>query len=140
MFSINFTYVSGNMPDSCIIVLKASGSAPANGDYLWVDNLAFSGTATSVENHPSITSVINDLHVFYNSSGNNISVDFNLSKSQNIKIQMIDLNGRLIKEDFPGTLIGISKYSISTDGISNGAYFIAVIANECTEVKKVMIK
>ena len=42
-FTIPFTYVDAGNPDTCIIVLKASGSSPVNGDYLWVDNLTFSG-------------------------------------------------------------------------------------------------
>jgi hypothetical protein len=29
--------------------MKASGSAPTNNDYLWVDNLAFSGVVTGIE-------------------------------------------------------------------------------------------
>ncbi|TAL56861.1 MAG: T9SS type A sorting domain-containing protein [Bacteroidetes bacterium] len=135
-FSISFTYVSGNMPDSCIIVLKASGSNPTNGDYLWVDNLALSGTATGVENYGSN---IDDLSVYYNSSGNTIFIDFNLIKSQNVKIQMIDLNGKLVKEVNPGFVNGITNYSMSADGIAKGAYFINVIANEESEVKKIVI-
>ncbi len=45
-FTIYFTYLSGAIPDSCIIELKASGSNPTNNDYLWVDNLALSGSVT----------------------------------------------------------------------------------------------
>ena len=135
-FSINFTYVSGNMPDSCIIFLQASGATPANGDYLWIDNLAFSGTATFVEDH---TNIVSNLSVFPNPSSSTIFVDFNLAKSQNVKIQMIDLNGRLVKEVDLGSVIGATKYSLHTNGISKGTYFINVIANEGTEVRKIMI-
>ncbi len=33
-FTIPLTYTDGNNPDSCIIVMKASGSNPTNNDYL----------------------------------------------------------------------------------------------------------
>src|SRR5262249_28300307 len=33
-FTINFNYMDGNYPDSCIIVLMASGANPTNNDYL----------------------------------------------------------------------------------------------------------
>ncbi|HQQ93476.1 MAG TPA: hypothetical protein PLQ93_02890 [Bacteroidia bacterium] len=45
-FSINFNYTDSVLPDSCMIILRASGAVPANNDYLWVDNLGFSGTLT----------------------------------------------------------------------------------------------
>ncbi len=47
-FSISFAYKSSNLPDSCIIELRSSGSNPINNDYLWVDNLAFTGTAAGI--------------------------------------------------------------------------------------------
>ena len=39
-FIINFNYIDGGYPDTCIIILKASGINPTNSDYLWVDNLS----------------------------------------------------------------------------------------------------
>ena len=136
-FSIPFVYVNGAMPDSCIIFLAASGANPTANDYLWVDNLAFSGTATGVEDH---TSIINGLNVYPNPSTDNISIDFILTQSQNVKIQMIDLNGKMVKEVALGTVNGSAKYSMSVDGIAKGEYFINVIANEGTETKKIIIK
>jgi len=135
-FSIPFSYVSVNIPDSCIIFLKASGASPVNGDYLWVDKLSFVGTAAGVETHPSIFS---DLAVFPNPSSENISVDFTLSKVQKVKIQMIDLNGKLIKEADLGSINGTSKYSLNINGIAKGSYFIHVIAEDGTETKKIVI-
>ncbi len=135
-FSINFSYVSGNMPDSCIIFLKASGSSPTNLDYLWVDNLAFSGTATFVEDQAR---GVRGLTIYPNPSSTTFFVDFNLEKSQNIEIQMIDLNGKLVKEADIGSVNGATKYSLSIDGIAKGEYFINVIADDGTEVKKIVI-
>jgi hypothetical protein len=44
-FTVPLTYSDQtNAPDSCMITLSASGTAPTDGDYLWVDNLAFAGT------------------------------------------------------------------------------------------------
>ena len=136
-FSIPFTYVNSHVPDTCIIVLKASGANPTNGDYLWIDNLAFSGTATSVENHCGF---VNSIDVYPNPSSENISVDFNTEKAENLKIQMIDLNGKLIREADLGSVNGNVKYSLSADGIAKGTYFINVISNEGLESKKVIIK
>lgn len=135
-FSINFTYVSGNMPDSCIIVLKASGSAPVNGDYLYVDNLAFSGVATFVEDHAG---VVSNLNVYPNPASSTVFVDFNLAKSQDVKIQLVDISGKLVKDVDLGSVSGGTKYALSTEGITRGEYFVNVIATEGTEVKKIVI-
>ena len=54
-FSLNFNYLSGDNPDSCIIFLKASGSIPTNDDYLWVDNLTFEGEAAEIDKNISKT-------------------------------------------------------------------------------------
>ena len=136
-FSIPFVYVSGNTPDSCIIVLKASGAAPTNGDYLWVDNLAFSGTVTGIEDREHIFA---GFDVYPNPSSENISVDFNLAKTENVKLQMIDLNGRLVKEAELGSVTGAVKYSLNVNEIAKGTYFISIIAAEGIEVKKIIVK
>ena len=136
-FSINFTYVSPNIPDSCIIVLKASGSTPANGDYLWVDNLAFSGNATAIENHVNI---FNDMNIYAKPANQKILVDFNLSKSQNVKIQMIDLSGKLVKDIDLGLVAGYTKYILNINGIAKGTYIVNLVSNEGREAKKIIIK
>src|SRR5437667_42356 len=46
-FTIPLTYYSYATPDSAIIVLSASGTTPVVNSYLYVDNLAFSGTGPS---------------------------------------------------------------------------------------------
>ena len=44
-FGMSLNYVDSlHYPDSCLIVLQASGTAPTNNDYLWVDALALTGT------------------------------------------------------------------------------------------------
>ena len=136
-FSIPFTYTSSHLPDTCIIFLKASGASPANGDYLWVDNLAFSGSATGVEDH---SNTVNDLSVYPNPVGDNLAIDFKLTQSQSVKIQMIDMNGNMVKEVALGTVNSAAKYTMSVEGIAKGEYFINVIANEGTEAKKIIIK
>ena len=136
-FSIDFIYVSGNMPDSCIIVLKASGSDPGDGDYLFVDDLTFAGSAANVPNNSGF---INSVNVYPNPSAKNIVIDFNINKLQNIKIEMTDLRGRIVKEANLGFVNGFNRYSIDADGISKGTYFINLISNEGRETKKIVIE
>lgn len=53
-FTVTLNYLTGNNPDTCIIELAASGATPTNNDYLWVDNLAFTGSVVGIENSNTI--------------------------------------------------------------------------------------
>lgn len=136
-FSIPLTYADGNNPDSCIIVLKASGSAPANNDYLWVDNLAFAGTVTGLKNQESFLS---DMFVFPNPSTETIHVNLNLKSSQKVSIELLDMTGKLVVSKDFGILQGDTKQVINVNGISKGTYVLRVVAEKGTEVKKIIIE
>lgn len=136
-FTINFTYLSSNTPDSCIIDLRASGSAPANNDYLWIDNLAFSGSVTGLENQESF---ITRILVFPNPSTETIHVTVNLASPQKTTIELTDLAGRLILTKDAGMLAGESEQTLNVSHISKGAYLVRMITESGTEVRKVVIE
>src|ERR1035437_10128853 len=70
-FTIPFVYSDGMFPDTCMIVLKASGTSPAEYDYLFVDNLAFTGSNVGIENNEI---QLNNISVFPNPSNNLLQV------------------------------------------------------------------
>lgn len=136
-FSIPLTYADGNNPDSCIIVLKASGSNPTNNDYLWVDNLAFSGVVTGLKNQETVLSYVN---VFPNPSAELIHVNLNLKSEQKVSLELVDLTGKLIVSKDLGILEGDSKQSINVSGVVKGTYFIKVVTEKGAEVRKIIIE
>lgn len=136
-FTIPMTYVDGNNPDSCMIILKASGSTPTNNDYLWVDNLAFSGTVTSVQNHESALLSVN---VFPNPLAENIHVNLNLKSEQKVSLELLDVTGKLIVSKDLGILNGASSQLLNVSGITKGIYFVKVISEKGTEVRKIIIE
>lgn len=135
-FSIPLTYADGNNPDSCIIVLKASGSAPTNNDYLWVDNLAFTGTVTGLKSQES---VISNVNVFPNPSADLINVTLNITSEQKVSLELVDVTGKVIVSKDLGLLQGESKQSLNINGISKGTYFMKVVSDKGTEAKKIII-
>ena len=135
-FSIPIAYQSSNLPDTCIIVMKASGPTATDGDYLLVDNLAFAGNVAIVPENTFIT----DLNLFPNPSSENINVEFSLVKKSDVKIQVADIKGRLVKEINIGTVEGASQFSFNTTGISKGNYLLNVITPEGIEVRKFILK
>lgn len=135
-FTINFTYVDGNNPDTCIIVLKASGSAPTNNDYLWVDNLSFFGSVMGIQDN--VKSIM-DINVFPNPSSQNLNVEFDAKKSKSITLQLLDLSGKVISESKLGEVVGKTKAVFNTTGISKGSYLLKIVSDEAIETKKVVI-
>ena len=136
-FTIPLTYVDGNNPDTCIIFMKASGSTPTNNDYLWVDNLAFSGSVTGIENHAS---VVTNMVVFPNPSTETINVNLNLKTSQKVSIELTDITGKLILTKDAGILACESKQTININSISKGTYLVRVITESGVEVRKIVIE
>ncbi len=137
-FSIPLSYTDGNNPDTCIIVLKASGSNPTDMDYLWVDNLAFSGTVTAIQNQ---TSVLSQVSVFPNPTAEILNFKFNLTTEQLVSAELFDETGKLmVSKDF-GKLQGESQQILNINNIAKGIYFIKVTTpSGISEIKKIVIE
>lgn len=136
-FTINFTYLNGQIPDSCIIDLRASGSNPTNNDYLWVDNLAFNGSVTGIENKEPF---LNNLVVFPNPSSETININLNLKSAQKVSIELTDITGKLILTKDVGIIQGESTHTLNLNNISKGSYLVSVISEKGTEVRKIVIE
>ena len=136
-FSINFTYLSSVVPDSCIIELRASGSAPTVNDYLWVDNLAFSGSVTGIENHESF---VTNMIVYPNPSSENVNFKFNIKTAQQVNIEITDINGKLIRSTNFGKIQGETNQNMNISGIAKGTYFVKIKGEDATETRKLVIE
>ena len=135
-FSINFTYSSSVVPDSSIIELRASGSNPTNQDYLWVDNLAFTGLATGMKNEQTF---INSMLVYPNPGSETIIVNLDLKNSSQTSIELIDVQGKVVLAKKLGLIQGDTKQLMDVSSISKGSYLIRVITESGTETKKIVI-
>jgi hypothetical protein len=119
-FSINFTYQSSAIPDSCIIILKASGVSPTAGDYLWVDNLAFSGSVAGVSESADQNTTLN---IFPNPANNEI--EFSNSKNIN-KGDLLIISDMLGNEIFRKKIIE-SSFKINSSNFANGTFICKLI-------------
>ncbi|MEN9699538.1 MAG: hypothetical protein RLZZ301_736 [Bacteroidota bacterium] len=90
-FSIPFTYLDFQAPDSCIIILRASGSIPTDQDYLWVDNLNLTGSVAGLQ---AIDPTTLALKMYPNPSTEWIQLS-QLSAIKGVKkLSVLDLNGQ----------------------------------------------
>ncbi len=134
-FSINFSYTDGGYPDTCIIVLKASGANPTNSDYLWVDNLAFSG---SVVGTGAEQSLLQQVAVFPNPAGNTMHVKMNLAKTQQVRIAICDLQGRIVQSEDATLQAGENTRTLDLSALARGTYMLRVVAEEGTAVQTIV--
>jgi hypothetical protein len=118
-FTINFTYQSGEFPDSCIIVLKSSGATPTQNDYLWVDNLSFTGSVAGISETDEITSFIN---AFPNPA--NSEIEFSYEKAaMGDRLIITDMFGKTVYEQ----TISEETLKINTSNFANGMYLCNII-------------
>jgi len=119
-FTINLTYTSGEIPDTAIIVLSASGNHPQNFSYLYVDNLAFSGAVTAVAEHGAQMA----LAVFPNPAAGEFTVQFDHAIIEKEILQVLDATGRpALQRTLFATGAG-QRLTLSTAGLCAGAYVV----------------
>lgn len=136
-FTINFNYLSGATPDSAVIILSASGSVPVANSYLYVDNLAFTGSVAGVKENGNL---ISNFSVYPNPASEILFVEFNLQKNTSAKMQLIDISGKSIREINLIDVIGKINSAIALTGISKGIYFLKISSDKAVEVKKIIIE
>ncbi len=136
-FIINFTYTSSNVPDSAIILLAASGSAPTNNDYLYVDGLAFTG---SVAGLPTIGSINSSINVFPNPTSDIVKVEINGSASKTATIELLDMKGAVISSKEVEVMNGTVLHTIDAKGLSKGQYIVKITSSEAVEERKIVIE
>jgi hypothetical protein len=119
-FTIDFTYKSGNYPDTCIIVLKASGANPASDDYLWVDNMAFAGSVAGIAESTVLNS---SAKTFPNPANSQIKIECSKTYNSGGKLIISDINGNTILEK----PVMENIMEINTTDFANGIYFYKII-------------
>ena len=134
-FNLDFIYTNSDVPDSCLILMKASGFTPYNSDYLWVDNLNFTGDVAGLNDIELTPSVFT---IFPNPTANFIEIKLNDLKTSSSKIELVDLKGTtlLSKEIDPF----IYNHTIDVRSLSKGNYIVRLISDSYSEEKKLCIE
>jgi hypothetical protein len=137
-FTIPLTYMTGATPDSAIILLSASGSTPVNNSYLYVDNLAFTGTVpTSVANVANTQSLIS---VFPNPASGRATISYSSASGKDIKILINDMSGRSMLTLNQSVAAGENNFPINLSGFAKGFYFVKIVDGQNTHVQKLIVE
>ncbi len=130
-FTVNFVYFNSDTPDSCIIELRSSGNAPTDQDYLWVDNLGFTGVATGID----VLNTDNDaIEVYPNPTTSVVNIrSKNSGRVENVILFDILGNKLLELSEIPENGIDISKFT-------KGNYFVQIKSNTSLTIKKISLQ
>jgi hypothetical protein len=137
-FTIPFDYFSGSYPDSCIIVLNASGLFPADFDFLWVDDLAFAGSVVTWI--PRSDEHGRDLAVFPNPSGPAFSVQFYCDRQEQVRLIISDERGVQLQNSVHNVVQGSNVLSTFIQGVKPGSYLVTIRSSSFSETKKIIIR
>lgn len=125
-FNIPITYADLNNPDSCMIILKASGDMPTAKDYLWIDNLAFSG----VSGIPTLENNKLNIQLYPNPVKEKLEIYVQSNNISNGKLEVIDMTGKCHYTENVNVSIGENIYSVETDEFPAGVYFLSLTTDK----------
>jgi hypothetical protein len=129
-FNLNIQYADSGFPDSCIIILSASGDTPTADDFLYLDDLAFNGSANGISDKEMPLNLR-----MYPNPANNI-VTFNINNSLSNEIEIYDMMGNMVKSE----MLDQNQHQFNVGELNNGLYVVSVKANGKSEIQKLMIQ
>lgn len=135
-FSIPIGYTESTKPDSCIIFMQASGATPTNLDYLWVDNLVFTGLSTGIE---SENNFIKELNIYPIPTQDKLMISLLLNETRDVQLDVVDINGRIILSKNLILESGETKQELNISNLANGTYLLNVSTNDSKDSKKFII-
>jgi hypothetical protein len=119
-FTIDFTYNTGEFPDTCIVILESSGESPSQDDYLFIDSLGFYGNVVGISEN--IASPLS-LFAFPNPASDKITFTSSGSISKGSLIFIYDILGNVVFVK----PINQCTFEINTTEFVNGFYLFSLI-------------
>jgi len=136
VFTLPLTYLSSSYPDSCTIFLSASGTPAANLDFLWVDNLNFSGSVSTGINPIRNTTFT----VFPNPATDLLNINCFSEKSEELGLKLFDQNGLIVLESKKQLLPGENKVALNVSAVPKGIYLLLIEDEKSVKTEKVVIQ
>ncbi len=135
-FTIPFVYTETNAPDTCIIVLKASGTSPTNQDYLYVDNLAFSGNVAGI---PELKNQ-DKFSVYPNPASDLLNVAVDNLEVGSCFVEFINEAGQIVLSKAAELSKDHHNFSIEVGNLPKGVYLTKITTQNSVETKTIVIR
>ncbi len=135
-FSFDINYRSNQLPDTCMIILSSSGDTPKALSSMHIDLLAFSGTHIGISENENVKS----FNVYPNPTKDKINLDINLKSSSLLNINILDIQGKIIKSSESLMNIGDNKVTFDLSDVQKGIYFIKLFSDGSSVTQKMIIE
>ncbi len=128
-------YKNASVPDSAFIVIRAG---QFQNSALVIDDIKFSSwtsSITGVENHFE-----GGIELYPNPVSNEIAyVKYQLNSESNIRMEIYDMQGKLVKSIFEGfETAGVYNKEIDLSGLNSGMYTCKIVADDQVNVIKLI--
>jgi hypothetical protein len=134
-FSVPLTYMdNANNPDSCMITFAASGMNPTANDYLWVDNLAFTGTVAIVSGINDVTN--SNVNVAVSPNPSSFIWNVSIQTTEKVSLTLFNVLGKQIEMVQP--INPTEPIKINNENLSSGIYFLQIANSDKTKTIKLI--
>lgn len=109
-----------------------------SGNNIYIDNINIYDPATVGLEHNEF---LNYIEVFPNPASNNLTVNYNLKASGTLKIELLDISGRLIDSVFEGIRpAGEHSQNMQVTDLSAGIYFVRLSVDGDQTTRKLVVQ
>ncbi|MES2655450.1 MAG: PKD domain-containing protein [Bacteroidota bacterium] len=121
---------------------------PANGTYtvqLIASNAFLADTVTKTvtvisSSIKEVSKSINQLMVFPNPTSDNVTIAFDLAKTNDVQIDLVDITGKVIRTTNSMRFAsGMNEITLNTADINQGIYFVKVSTQELSKTTRLVI-
>jgi len=148
-FNLTLTYKDSlQLPDSCMIVLMASDGSPTANDYLWVDDLSFSGSVPVVVVPPTNgvgikenASGLVNFSLYPNPAGGIVFIDYDVFSKEDLSIEIFDVSWKLVRSFTPNVspLESGNHIALATSGFPAGIYSVVLKTKTGFATRKLVV-
>lgn len=106
----------------------------------WLVKLKSNHNRFSINSEGSAINSTNNLNIFPNPFSNSTTISFSLSQSQNVSLNIYDVNGRLIKT-LANNVFEKGKHSIewNVERVNAGIYFLQIQSTEFSKTERLIL-
>jgi len=134
-------------PDGCIylrlLCSDAAGVGTGRDDFA-VDDLSVTPNPSLISGVDPVPSFAGPFHlgdVHPNPFNPQATLDLQVKQDQTVTISAYDLAGRLVRENYSGTVVagGVHTFTLHGEDLGSGIYFIRAVGEDFTAVRKAMV-
>lgn len=109
-----------------------------SGNNIYIDNINIYDPATvGLDNHE----ILNYIEVFPNPAANSLTLNYNLKSSGKVKVDLLDISGRLVESAFEGNKpAGAHTQKMQVNNLAPGIYFVRLSVNGEQVTRKLVVQ